>query len=237
MSLITYKEARPWVKSIREKVAAHTMPPWTADPHYGKFLNDRQLTKAQIETIVAWADGGAPEGAAGDLPKTPDIPKEWNLGKPDQVFEMAEEYTVPAEGVGDYQHFMVPLNFKKDRWIRAAEIHSANPEVGHHVVAYIQPPMTDRPKPFGIVTNRDWRTPPEKEAQIGATKLNRGRLGYFLAAWAPGERGTTFPEGSAMRIPAGSNLIFQVHYTPKGKVLKDRARMGLFFVNKPAENE
>src|SRR5712664_967160 len=102
MSLITYKEARPWVKSIREKVAAHTMPPWTADPHYGKFLNDRQLTKAQIETIVAWADGGAPEGASGDLPKTPDIPKEWNLGKPDQVFEMAEEYTVPAEGVVDY---------------------------------------------------------------------------------------------------------------------------------------
>src|SRR5258708_23813278 len=106
------------------------MPPWSADPKYGHFLNDRTLTQAQIDTIVAWVDGGAKEGTE-KLPVAPKFPKGWNLGTPDQVFEMSEDYTVPADGVVDYQHFAVPTNFKEDKWIRAAEIRSTDPSVIH----------------------------------------------------------------------------------------------------------
>jgi mono/diheme cytochrome c family protein len=238
MSLMSYTETRPWIKSIREKVLAHAMPPWTADPAYGHFLNDRELTQAQIDTIKTWVDTGAKEGSPEDLPPTPQFPKGWNIGQPDQVFEMAEEYTVPAEGVVDYQHFQVPTNFKEDRWIRGAEIRNVDSSVVHHVIVFIQPPATDRPKPFGIVPGAEWRTEKrDKPAEIKGTKLSRERLGYFLTATGPGERGTVFPTGSGMRIPAGSNLIFQIHYTPKGTAVKDRAKIGLFYLNQPPENE
>src|SRR5438045_187187 len=106
MSLISYKDTRPWVKSIKEKVSAHAMPPWSADPKYGHFLNDRTLTQAQIDTIVAWVDGGAKEGTE-KLPAAPKFPVGWNLGEPDQVIAVADEYNVPAEGAVDYQHFAV----------------------------------------------------------------------------------------------------------------------------------
>jgi mono/diheme cytochrome c family protein len=238
MSLMTYSETRPWIKSIRERVVAHAMPPWTADPAYGHFLNDRELTQEQIDTIKTWVDTGAKEGSPEDLPPTPEFPKGWNIGQPDQIFEMAEEYTVPAEGVVDYQHFLVPTNFKEDRWIRAAEIRNVDSSVVHHVIVFIQPPATDRPKAFGIVPGAEWRTDHrDKPAEIKGTKLNRERLGYFLTATGPGERGTVFPSGSGMRIPAGSNLIFQIHYTPKGKAVKDRAKVGLFYLKQPPENE
>ena len=241
MSLLTYKDARPWVKSIREKVSNHAMPPWTADPHYGKFLNDRQLTLQQINTIVAWVDSGAKEGVETPPPPAPKVPKGWNLGEPDQVFEMGEEYTVPAEGTIDYQHFVVPTNFKEDRWIRAAEIRNLSPQVMHHVIVFIQPPSTFRMQSMGIRPGPGWN-PPKRDPEVeihgsGGVRANRGSLGFFLTATAPGERGTTFSEGSGMRIPAGSNLIFQVHYIAKGTPVKDRAKIGLFYLKQPPEYE
>ena len=238
MSLMTYSETRPWIKSIREKVVSHAMPPWTADPAYGHFLNDRELTQEQIDMIKTWVDTGAKEGTPEDLPPLPQFAKGWNIGQPDQVFEMAETYTVPTEGVVDYQHFLVPTNFKEDRWIRAAEIRNLDSSVVHHVIVFIQPPPTDRPKPFGIVPGKEWRTDHrDKPAEIKGGKVSRDGLGYFLTATGPGERGTVFPAGSGMRIPAGSNLIFQIHYTPKGKPVTDRAKIGLFYLSQPPENE
>src|SRR5579871_1029448 len=238
MSLITYNEVRPWIKSIREKVTARTMPPWTADPTYGHFLNDRTLTTAQIETIKTWVDTGAKEGDAKDLPVAPKFARGWNVGEPDQVFEMEEEFTVPAEGVVVYQHFAVPTNFKEDKWIRAAEIRNVDSSVVHHVIVFIQPPPTDRPKPFGIIPGKNFDTGKrDAPAEIKGTKVNRETLGYFLTATGPGERGTVFPAGSGMRIPAGSNLIFQIHYTPKGKSVKDHAKIGLFYLSQPPVNE
>ncbi len=237
MSLLTYKDARPWTKSIKEKVSAHAMPPWSADPQYGHFLNERVLSKQQVDTIVAWVDGGAKEGTE-KLPAAPKFSKGWNLGEPDQVFEMAEEYSVPVDGVVDYQHFVVPTNFKEDKWIRGAEIRTSNPEVVHHVIVFIQPGPGFRMKGgMGIQPNRDWRTPPEKPAIINGRQANRGNLGFFLTAYAPGERGTSWAKGSGMLIPAGSTFIFQVHYTPKGKVIKERSKVGLYFLDKAPENE
>src|SRR5436190_22916540 len=62
MTLLSYKDARMWAKSIKEKVSKHEMPPWNADPHYGKFSNDRRLSDKDTATLVSWVDGGMKEG-------------------------------------------------------------------------------------------------------------------------------------------------------------------------------
>jgi hypothetical protein len=99
MSLLTYKEARPWARSIKEKVVRREMPPWHADPHYGEFVNDRRLSQQDMDTVVAWVDQGAKEGEVKDLPPAPQYVDGWNIGKPDAIFYLPQEYAVPATGV------------------------------------------------------------------------------------------------------------------------------------------
>jgi mono/diheme cytochrome c family protein len=203
MSLLTYKDARPWARSIREKVAARDMPPWHADPRYGEFSNDRRLSQRDVDTIVAWVDQGAKEGDAKDLPASPAFTEGWNIGKPDEVFYLPQEYEVPASGVVEYKYFTVPTNFKEDKWIQAAEIRPGNRAVVHHIIVFAQ-------------------------------KAGEQRL---LVGYAPGEQPAVIPAGLARKIPAGSNLIFQVHYTPTGVAGKDRSYVGFIFTKEPPKNE
>ncbi len=237
MSLMNYKETRPWVKSIREKVAGRTMPPWPLDRAYGKFAGERGLTSEEINTIVSWVDSGAREGDPKDVPAPPSFPAGWQLGKPDAVFEVAEDYAVPAQGVVEYQHFVVPTGFTEDKWVQAAEIRSNHIELVHHVIVFVQPPPEFKMSPFGISMRREAQPPREPDAVIRGQRLNRGRLGLFLAATGPGERGNVFPPGAGFRIPAGSKLIFQVHYTPNGTPVKERSKIGLFYSKQVPEYE
>ncbi|MGH9760070.1 MAG: c-type cytochrome, partial [Blastocatellia bacterium] len=140
MSLLTYRDARPWARSIKEKVLTKAMPPWHADPAYGKFENDRSLSPNEIETISRWVDAGAPEGDSKDLPPAPHYTEGWIIGKPDAVFTMPVKFDVPAQGVVDYQYFAVPTNFTEDKWVQAAEVRPGNAAVVHHVIVFIQPP-------------------------------------------------------------------------------------------------
>src|SRR5215475_14235505 len=98
MSLLSYKDARPWARSIKDKVLKREMPPWHADAHYGDFANDRKLSKSQIDTISAWVDGGAKEGDPKDLPEAPKFTDGWSIGKPDIILQMQEEFTLDASG-------------------------------------------------------------------------------------------------------------------------------------------
>jgi hypothetical protein len=239
MSLLSYKDVRPWVKSIREKVASRTMPPWTADRRYGKFVGERGLSAAEISTIEAWIDGGAREGSSKDLPAAPQFPSGWQLGQPDKVFEVAEEYQVPASGVIEYQHYVVPTNFTEDRFVQAAEIRTNHPELVHHVIVFVQPPANYAVKSFGVSMRKDAQPPREKEpeVEIEGKKVHRGRLGLFMAATGPGDRGNLFPTGSGFRIPAGSKLIFQVHYTPNGSPATEHTKVGLFYTKGTPEYE
>ena len=202
MSLINYKEARPWAKAIKEQVLNKQMPPWHADPKHGEWINDRRLSQQAIDTIVAWVDGGAKEGDAKDLPAVPKYTDGWIIGKPDQTFSIPEQ-SIPADGVVAYQYFTVPTNFKEDRWITAAEVRSTGRESVHHVIVSVQEP--------------------------GATS----RDGRLLVGFAPGEQPAMFQPGFAKKIPAGSNLVFQVHYTPSGQALKDISTVGLIFAKSP----
>jgi mono/diheme cytochrome c family protein len=254
MSLMSYQEVRPWAKDIKEKVASRTMPPWFADPSHGKFSNDRRLSDQEIATLVSWVDGGMKEGDAKDLPATPNFTQGWNIGKPDVVFTMKEEYSVPADGVVDYQYFMVPTNFTEDHWIQGAEIRPGARSAVHHVIVFVQDPAgSTRPEagvqlkvPAGANDRRAGRGGPGGGA---ATAAGRGRGegggnrggggggGWMLIGTAPGDSGAIMKEGTGKLIKAGSTLMFQVHYTPNGKAVKDRTSIGLIFSKHAPEYE
>ena len=210
MSLLTYKQARPWARSIREKVLDRTMPPWHADPTYGEFRNERSLSKHEIETITAWVDGGAKEGDPEDLPPAPQFAEGWQIGNPDIVLTVPFEYSIPAGGVISYKYFMIPTDFKEDRWVQAAEIRPGNRAVVHHVIAFVVQP----------------------DAQRGRGGFGRGGLDA-LAGTAPGEQPSMLPDGVGKLVKAGSIIVLQMHYTPNGTPQKDRTSVGLIFNKKP----
>ena len=210
MSLMTYKEIRPWAKSIREKVINREMPPWHADPAHGEWTNDKRLSQKEIDTIVAWIGSGAKEGNPKDLPPMPQFAKGWQIGEPDIVFNMPEEFSVPAEGAVPYVYFTVPTNFEEDKYIAAMEARAGDLSVVHHIVIYVRDP---------------------RERRGGRQDIGTGLLG----ALSPGNTPFIAQPGSAKLIKAGSNLIFQMHYTPSGKATKDRSFVGLKFARGPVE--
>ena len=208
MSLVTYKEVRPWAKAIREKIITRAMPPWHADTAVGHWANDRRMSQQEIDTVVAWIDAGAKEGRPEELPAMPKFSSGWQIGEPDVVFQMPTEYTVPAEGGVPYQYFRVPTNFKEDRYIHAMEARAGNLAVVHHIVIYVREP--------------------------GAKRSKRLDLGEgLLGALSPGQTPFIAQPGTAKLIKAGSELIFQMHYTPNGKEAKDRSVVGLIFAKEP----
>ena len=206
MSLIDYKDVRPWAKSIKAAVLQHTMPPWLADSSIGHFSNDRRLSQAEINTLVNWVDAGTPEGNASELPAAPKFETGWTIGKPDMVVDMGTDFDVPAEGVVPYKHFTVDPGFTEDKWVERAEIRPDKREVVHHVIVYILPP--------GV-------------PQSAAEGERRGERREMLVGFAPGDPATIFEPGTARLIKAGSKLIFQMHYTPNGKPYKDRSYIGI----------
>ncbi len=200
-SLLSYDDARKHSAMIREVVDERRMPPWHADPRYGHFANDRSLSARERATLLAWVDQGTPLGDPKDMPAPRTFAEGWTIGKPDVVFEIPETYYVPAQGVVAYVHFLIPTNFKEDMWIQAAEAVPGDPSVVHHIVIFLM----DR-----------------------SGGVRRGP-GEHFCGYAPGDLPTVLPEGTAKRIPAGSNLLFQVHYTPNGRVRTDRSRVGMIF--------
>jgi len=137
MALITYRQTRPWAKAIKSAVLTGKMPPWHADPHYGKFLNDLRLAPGERETLLAWVDGGAPEGNPADAPKPRVFTVGWRIPTPDAVFEMPQDFNVPARGAIDYQYISVPTHFTEDKWVQAVEVRPGNRAAVHHAIVVI----------------------------------------------------------------------------------------------------
>ena len=136
MSLLTYEDARPWAKAIRDEVSERHMPPWHADAPPGTFHNERMISDADRATLIAWANGGAPNGDPALLPPTPKFPDGWTAGKPDVVLEMQEDYKLPADGTIQYEYFYIPTNFTEPKWVKSIEVRPGNREVVHHVLVY-----------------------------------------------------------------------------------------------------
>ena len=182
------------------------MPPWFANPQYGEFHNDPRLTDEEKKLLADWVDAGCPEGDRSQLPEPRQYTTGWQIPQPDQVIHIRDEAVdVPAEGVVAYQYYTVNPGFTEDTWIKAAECRPDNRAVVHHIVAFFVPPG----------------------------EKTRGRRGAMVG-FAPGMPPTVFPDGVAMLVPAGSKVVFQLHYTPNGSPQKDRSSLGLVFAD-PAE--
>ena len=204
MELMDYDEVAGWAEMIVEVVDENRMPPWHADPKHGEFLNERRMTSSEKQMLRDWVAAGSPKGDLDDLPPAKAFAdtSEWRLPRePDAVFEMrARPFTVPAEGTVEYQYFVVDPGFEEDKWVTAAEILPGERTVLHHSIVFIRPPDGDGFRGIG-----------------------------WLAAYVPGQSAPTFNPEFGRRIPAGSRLVFQQHYTPTGKQADDLTRIGLIF--------
>ncbi len=211
-SLLTYEDAVRHARMLKEVTGQRRMPPWHADARYGKFSNDRRMTSDEIETLAAWVNAGTPRGDDRDLPKPIAWQQGWKLGKPDLIVSMPEEFAVPADGSLPYKDYYLDPGFKEDRWVQFAEGRPGVAAVVHHIVVYILRP--GQTQPFS----------------------NDGGISV-LVGWAPGDLGLVCPPETALRIPAGSRLKFEMHYTPNGKAVKDRSSIGITFAKKPPRHE
>jgi hypothetical protein len=223
MSLITYKEVRPFAAAIKEAVSLRKMPPWFADPHYGTFSNDRRLSQHDIDTLVNWAKSGATEGDPKDLPPPKHFLQGWNIRKPDMVLQMPAAFPVPETGVLEYQYILVPGNFEKDVWVQMAEVRPGNRAVLHHVIAFVRPPGS---KWLASLQPGVPYVPRKDETEMGNSQ--------FLVGYAPGVPAMMLAPGRAKLIKAGSDIVLQMHYTTNGHAGTDRTSVGLSLVD-PAE--
>jgi mono/diheme cytochrome c family protein len=220
MSLVSYDDARPWARAVKQKVVAREMPPWGADPAIGKFSNDVSLRQADIDTIVAWVDGGAPLGDLSQMPPVPAFTDGWTIGKPDLIFTMQRPFTVPADGTVPYTYVTIPTNLKEDVWIRGVELRPTDRRVVHHIISSLVEGNGKPADPAPRLT----RDPSRKEIGGGLGGLVPGRL-YGL-----------YDEGVARRIPAGADIVLQMHYTTIGVPVTDQTEIGVVLSKEPPAN-
>jgi mono/diheme cytochrome c family protein len=239
MSFMTYQDARPYARAIAKATTAKTMPPWFADPSVGHFKNAKMLTDDQIDTLAAWAEKGAVEGDPKDKPAPVEFADSWTIGKPDIIVKYPHPIDIPATGVMEQSNVLVYAHFDHDMWVQAAQVLPGNPKVVHHMKAWIRPPGSAwlRDAPEGVLYN-----PPRGQAgQVGAppeaVKLSSSGImpvQDILAKYNPGVEGQEFTEGNAAKfIAAGSDIIFESHYTTDGKPEVDQSMVGIVLAKQP----
>ena len=249
MPFETYAQTRPFAASIANAVRNRTMPPWFADPCCGRFSDDPSLTPVEIATLTTWAAANAacldraqrppnglcpPAGEPSDAPPPPHWTEGWNIEKPDVVLEMPTPKHLPAQGDIPYQYIVIPTQFQEDRWVRMSEIRPGNRMVVHHAVAYIRDPKSSwlRGAPVGVPFSAD---------DLPTEELRRDAMwttNDILLVYAPGSLPDQWPEGFAKLVPAGSDIVLQMHYTTMnhsghGHEMEDRTSIGLVFSKGP----
>lgn len=241
MSFLTYQETRPFAAAIRQAVTTGKMPPWHADSKHGQFINERKLSAAEIATIADWAKAGAPEGEKSDAQPPAQWASGWTIGKPDVVIDMGADYKVPASGTIDYTYFVAPTNFTEDKWVEKIEVRpgdGARPVV-HHIVLMARPKGSQymsKAKPGEAYVPLASNRPRERKPDLGIGAIEGAGLdGYMemVAVYVPGGDAYITKPGQARLIPAGSDLVFQMHYTTNGKETLDRSRVGIVFAKEP----
>ncbi len=224
MSLQTYRESRPWARSIKNRVETRQMPPWHIDKSVGiqEFQNDRSLTDLEIDTIVRWVDGGAPQGDPADLPVPAVFADDdvWNFadrfGGPPDLIVRSPPYTMPALAQDHWWKPVVPTGLTEDRWIRAIEIRPSTPEgrrITHHALAQLQ----------------------QEKDENDSLEFASGVAAGLLMEWAVGKQGEIMREGSGKLMKAGSSIIFDIHYSTVGEEITDSVELGLYFYPKGEE--
>jgi hypothetical protein len=235
MSLLTYDDVRPRAKDIRDKIDEGAMPPWHADAPRGTFLNERGLTEQEKSTIFRWVANGSPKGDPKDMPPTPEYPRGWSIGTPDVVFEMPEDYHVPADDVVQYEYFYIPTNFTEPKWVQAIEVRPGNRNVVHHVLVRYKARPDVRRMPV-LKLNPAISSLPNTTPGL-RPKRSDDLPSRLLATYAPGTNPQVFRPGTALRLEPGGVLELQMHYTAAGQDETDRTRVGMIFSKDPAPRE
>jgi hypothetical protein len=218
-AMSSYDKVKGRADMIEEVLLTQRMPPWHADPHYGSFVNERSLTPEQAQTLERWVAQGAPRGSGDDPLAAAATPApEWPLGQPDVLVKFPTAQEVPASGVFDYRYVYVRSPLSTNAWLRAAVVKPGNRKVVHHILVLVATPQE--------LQNRRMR---------GGGEAGGGGLNGYFAAYVPGYEAIPYPENSGKLLPAGSIMVFQVHYTATGKPESDVSEMGLYLCKeKPA---
>jgi mono/diheme cytochrome c family protein len=222
-TLTSYADAAKRAKTIASVVEKRVMPPWKAAPGPA-YVDECRLTDDQIGLIKQWAAEGSKEGNAADLPALPKFPDGWRNGEPDLVISMPEAYTVPAEGRDIYRNFVIPTGFTEDKWLSAVEIHPGNRRVVHHVLVHLD--VSGKARELDAKDSG-----PGYRTGGGVGFPSAGQIG----GWAPGNVARRSPDGVATPVPAGADIVIQVHYNLNGKAETDRTQVGLYFAKAPVD--
>ncbi len=233
MPFETYEETRPFAGAIARATQDKSMPPWFADPKVGQFSNDPSLKPAEIRTLAAWVDAKSPAGSAKDAPLSRLWVKGWSIPKPDLILKLPQPVPLPASGDIEYTFEIVPTNFKEDRWVQMAEVLPGLRSNVHHAVVYVRPPDSNwlRHAPVGAPFTASTLSDPEDRRGAHWTDSD------VLLVYAPGSSPDAWPETMAKFIPAGSDLVFQMHYTTNGRAASEQSSIGLIFSKDAPERQ
>ena len=229
-ALISYEDVKKRGALIATVTKSRYMPPWHAAHGYGEFADERRLTDAQIAAIGDWVNQGMPQGDVAKMPKLPQFPEGWHLGKPDLVLEMPVGFDLPASGPDVYRNFVIPTHLAEDKWVRAVEFHPSARKVVHHVLyAYTEGGALAK------VNGADGRPGFGGMGSIGVTPGggNSGGLG----GWAVGATPIFMPEGLALPLPKGSDFVLQMHFHLTGKAETEKSTVGIYFADKAPERK
>jgi hypothetical protein len=226
MPLTTYKEVRPWAAAIREAVQTRKMPPWGAQSSTLKFENDVSLNEHDRETILDWVAAKAPAGDPADAPKPKTFAEGWNIGTPDMIFQIPTPIKVPDRGVVDYTYVVMPFHFTEDKWVQLAEVRPSARQVVHHVIAYVRAPGS----PW--LSDAKPGVPYIPSTPFDQVDQPKG-WGKFLVSYVPGGVPIQLAANQGKKIAAGSDLVFEIHYTPNGKEAMDQTELGISFAKQP----
>jgi hypothetical protein len=231
MPFETYEETQPFAGAIRRATQEKSMPPWFADSNVGKFSNDPSLAPAEIAALAAWAEAKSPAGETKDAPPSRHWQESWTIPKPDLVLKMPRAVPLPASGDIEYTYEIVPTNFKENRWVQMAEVLPELRSNVHHAVVYVRSPDSNwlRHAPMGVPFTASTLSDPEDRRGAHWTDSD------VLLVYAPGSSPDAWPATMAKLIPAGSDLVFQMHYTANGRAASDQSSIGLIFPKRAPE--
>ncbi|MGD0962315.1 MAG: cytochrome c [Candidatus Acidiferrales bacterium] len=229
MPFLTYEQTRPFAHAIAGAASRGKMPPWFADPGFGHFSNDPSLSPNEIAALVSWAGSNAPAGDPRDAPPPPDWAKGWMIPQPDVVVQMPMPVAIPAHGVVEYTYEIVHTGFTEGQWVQFSEVRPSSRDNVHHAVVYVRPPDSHwlPNAPIGVpFTGADMSDEQDRKDTHFTTA-------DILLVYAPGSSPDNWANGMAKYVPAGSDLVFQMHYMAHGHAMSDQTSVGLVFAKQP----
>jgi cytochrome c553 len=229
-SLAGFDAAKKWSGMTATVAKSRQMPPWKAQAGYGEFRHENRLTDVEIQTLANWAATGAPRGNKKAEPTLPKGPVSgWTLGKPDMVMTSSKPYNLGAEGEDVYRNFVIQNPSSTPMWVRAMDVHPGNKKVVHHVIMFVDANHQGRKLESKVTDGQ----PGYMSEGGGVGFLPSGALG----GWAPGVRPAETERGEAFMVPAGADLVMQVHYHKSGKPETDQTSAGIYLAKEPIQKE